>query len=321
MTKFMNYLIKQTGRNYLPPKHYHCYGDWLSHNAETPNDVIYTAYFAYCADLMSRIAQVLGKKSDTKKYKKLFDKIKSAFNKAYIDKNYKIKGDTQTSYILAIVYNLVDGKAKDKAAEFLIEKIEERNNHLSTGFVGTKDIMTALEKIGRNDVAYKLLFNKSYPSWGFSVKHGATSIWERWNGWTPDEGFGNEGMNLFVYYVYGVVYLWIVEIVGGIKFSGAAFKKIIIKPVPGGDLTKAKCEYKSINGKIITKWKLSKNTFSLNVDIPVNTTAEIYVPAGKAEDVKESGKYASRVKGIKFIEMEDGCAVFAVGSGKYKFDV
>ena len=320
MTKFINYLIKQTGRNLLPPKQYHCYGDWLSHNAKTPNDVIYTAYFAYCADLMSRIARVLGKKSDVKRYVKLFENIKTAFNKAYIDKNHKIKGDTQTCYILAIVYNLVDGKAKDKAAEYLIEKIAERNNHLSTGFVGTKDIMTALEKIGRNDVAYKLLLNDTYPSWGFSVKHGATSIWERWNGWTPDQGFGDAAMNSFAHYAYGAVYLWISENIGGIKSSAPGFKKIIIKPVPGGNFTRAKCEYKSINGTISTNWKLNKNKFSLDVEIPVNTTAKIYVPAGKAADVKESGKQALRVKGIKFTGMEDGYAIFDVGSGIYKFD-
>ena len=321
MTKFINFMIKQSGRNFLPPKQYHCYGDWLSHNAETPNDVIYTAYYAYSADLMSKIARVLGKKSDAKKYAKLFGDIKTAFNKAYIDKNYIIKGDTQTCYILAIVNNLVDCDAKSKAAEYLIEKIEERNNHLSTGFVGTKDIMTALEKIGRNDVAYKLLLNETYPSWGFSVKHGATSIWERWNGWTPDQGFGDAGMNSFAHYAYGAVYLWISENIGGIKSAAPGFRKIIIKPVPGGDITKSKCEYKSINGKISTDWKLNKNKFSLDVEIPVNTTAKIYVPAGKSADVKESGKQALRVKGIKFTGMEDGYAVFDVGSGVYKFDV
>ena len=321
MTKYINFLIKQSGKNLLPPKQYHCYGDWLSHNAETPDDVIYTAYFAYSADLMSKISVILGKKSDAKKYAKLFENIKSAFNKAYVNnKTFEIKGDTQTCYILAIVYNLVDGKAKDKSAEYLIEKIKERNNHLSTGFVGTKDIMTALEKIGRNDVAFKLLLNDTYPSWGFSVKHGATSIWERWNGWTPEQGFGDAGMNSFAHYAYGAVYLWISENIGGIKSAAPAFKKIIIKPVPGGDITKAKCEYKSINGMISTKWSKNKNNFSLDVEIPVNTSAKIYVPAKKATDIKENGKQALKVKEIKFSGMENEYAVFDVGSGIYKFD-
>ena len=319
MTKFINFMIKQSGKKLLPPKKYHCYGDWLSHNAETPHDIIYTAYFAYSADLMSRIASILGKKSDAKKYAALFENIKTAFNKAYLNKKtFRIKGDTQTCYILAIVYNLVDGQAREKAAEYLIEKIAERNYHLSTGFVGTKDIVTALEKIGRNDIAFKLLLNESYPSWGFSIKHGATTIWERWNGWTPDEGFGDARMNSFAHYAYGAVYLWIAENIGGIRAAAPAFKKIIIKPVPGGNINSAKCEYKSVHGKISTNWKKSKNKFALEVEIPVNTTAEIHFPASSKKRLTENGKSIPKNMVQK---NKNGYWVIEVGSGKYKFEL
>ena len=320
MTRFINYLTKLSGKNLLPPKEYHCYGDWLNHNANTPKDVIYMAYFAYSADLMSRIASVLGKKADEKKYKILFKNIKKAFNKKYVDENYKIKGDTQTCYILALAYNLLDEQGKTRAAEYLVERIEERNFHLSTGFVGTKDIMTVLEKIGRNDIAYKLLLNTTFPSWGFSIKNGATTIWERWNGWTPDQGFGNAAMNSYAHYAYGTVYLWMAENIGGIRPAETAFKKIIIKPSPGGNLKNAKCEYESINGKIFTEWSISKTAFKLNVEIPVNTTAKIYIPAAKISDIKENGKQASRVKNIEFTGMESEYAVFETGSGKYVFE-
>ena len=320
MTRFINYLTKLSGKNLLPPKEYHCYGDWLNHNASTPKDIIYMAYFAYSADLMSRIANVLGKKTDSKKYEKLFLNIKNAFNKKYVDKNYKIKGDTQTCYILALTYNLLDNEGEKCAAEYLVERIEERNFHISTGFVGTKDIMTVLEKIGRNDIAYKLLLNTTYPSWGFSIKNGATTIWERWNGWTPDEGFGNAAMNSYAHYAYGAVYLWMAENIGGIRPAEIAFKKIIIKPSPGGNLKNAKCEFESINGKISTDWSISKTAFKLNVEIPVNTTAKIYIPAAKISDIKENGKPVSRVKNIQFTGMESEYAVFETGSGKYEFN-
>jgi alpha-L-rhamnosidase len=319
MTRFINYLTKLSGKNFLPPKEYHCYGDWLNNNANTPKDIIYMAYFAYSADLMSRIAYVLGKKTDAKKYEKLFINIKNAFNKKYVDKNYIIKGDTQTCYILALAYNLLDNEGEKHAAKYLVERIEERNFHLSTGFVGTKDIMTVLEKIGRNDVAYKLLLNTTFPSWGFSIKNGATTIWERWNGWTPDQGFGNAAMNSYAHYAYGAVYLWMAENIGGIRPAEIAFKKIIIKPSPGGNLENAKCEYESINGKISTDWSINKAAFKLNVEIPVNTTAKIYVPVGEKSDVKENGIKAVKVKKLKFIGMEKEYAVFETGSGKYSF--
>jgi len=319
MTRFINYLIKLSGKKLLPPKEYHCYGDWLSHNVETPKGVIYMAYFAYSVDLMSKIAKIIGKKSDAKKYEKLFENIKIAFNKKYVDKNYKIKGDTQTCYILGIAYNLLNSDGEKCAAEYLVEKIKERNYHLSTGFVGTKDIMNVLAKIGRNDTAYKLLLNTTYPSWGYSIKNGATTIWERWNAWTAEEGFCKNSMNSYAHYAYGAVYLWMIENIGGIKSITPAFKNIIIKPVPGGGIYKAKCEYKSISGKILTDWKKTKNSFKLNVEIPCNTVAKIYFPAEDKDLVKESGKQASRVVGIKFTGMENGYAVYNVGSGKYFF--
>jgi len=180
--------------------------------------------------------------------------------------------------------------------------------------------MLALEKIGRNDIAYKLLLNDTYPSWGFSIKHGATSIWERWNGWTPEDGFGDAGMNSFAHYAYGAVYSWMVENIGGIKSETPAFQNIIIKPEIGGNLAFANCELNSIRGKIISNWKFLKNkTFKLDIEIPANTSAKIFIPAKKAADVKESGKQASRAKNIKFIGLENGCAVFEIGSGKYQF--
>ncbi len=319
MCRFINFKIKETGRKLLPPPEYHCYGDWLNHDAETPTDIIYMAYFAYSADLMARIAQIIGKKSDAKKYAVLFEKIKTAFNKAYVDKDYKITGDTQTCYVLAIAYNLLDGEAEKKAGEYLVQRIKERNYHLSTGFVGTKDLMNVLTKIGRTDIAYKLLLNNTYPSWVFSIKHGATSIWERWNGWTPEEGFGDTGMNSFAHYAYGAVYLWIVNNIGGIRDAAPAFKKIIIKPVPGGKITKAECEYKSVNGMISTKWKKTGNKFLLDVVIPINTYAQIYIPTGKINDIREQGKLISRKKTVRLIKIEDGYSIFEVGSGIYRF--
>ncbi|MBM3889980.1 MAG: hypothetical protein FJ388_12765, partial [Verrucomicrobia bacterium] len=245
--------------------------------------------------------------------------------------------------------------AKEKlAAKYLVENIEARDGHLSTGFIGTKDLMLALAKIGRNDVAYRLIHNDTFPSWGFSIKHGATSIWERWNGWTPETGFGDPGMNSFAHYSFGAVYQWMVENIGGIRndahssphaprevhssgtslhhaerddyfgAGGVAYKKIVIAPTPGGKLTSADVRYDSIRGRIETAWKKSGDRLTLNVTIPANTTATVLFPQpfaakGWANAITESGKPLAKAPGVKFLRMEADRAVLEVEAGSYRF--
>ncbi|RKY11581.1 MAG: alpha-L-rhamnosidase [Planctomycetota bacterium] len=319
MARFIDFCKDRSTEELLPPRKYHCYGDWLNIEADTPKDVIYTCYFAHSTRLMSRIAQALGKDADFQKYSRLFERIKKAFNKAYVDDEGRIKGDTQCCYVMAICFDLLDPDRQDLAAGHLIDDIKSRNWHLSTGFVGTKDLMLALAKIGRNDVAYRLLHNDTFPSWGFSIRHGATSIWERWDGWTPEKGFHKPGMNSFAHYSFGAVGDWMFRTIGGIDTDGPGFKKIIIRPQPGGRLHWAKTSYNSINGKIATAWKIHDGTLSLNVTIPANTTATVYVPAVSAEDVTESGRPAAKSRYVKFIRMEDKAAVYEIGSGDYTF--
>lgn len=291
------------------------YGDWLNINDETPKDVLGTAYFAYSTKLMAQIAKELEKDKDAVKFNKLFGKIKDAFNKAYVSKDGKIKGDTQTSYVLALAFELVDKEKNHKAKEHLVRKIKEKDGYLSTGFVGTKDLMGVLTKIGRSDIAYRLFQNESFPSWFFSVKHGATSIWERWDGWTPENGFQNPGMNSFSHYAFGAVGEWMFKTIGGIDTARAGFKDIIIRPKPGGKIKWARVNYNSINGEIQTDWKIKSGKFILDVTIPANTTATVFVPAKTKNDVikAEVGPY------VKFIGIENEAAVYRIESGSYQF--
>ncbi|MFA6562306.1 MAG: family 78 glycoside hydrolase catalytic domain [Verrucomicrobiia bacterium] len=319
MCRFIEFCKNRSTPELLPPAKYHCFGDWLSINADTPKDIIYTAYFAYSTKLLSRAAEVLGKTNDAGKYRDLFNQIKAAFNKAYVAGDGRIKGDTQTCYVLALVVGLVDGEKAKLAAKYLVENIEARDNHLSTGFIGTKDLMLALAKIGRNDVAYRLIHNDTFPSWGFSIKHGATSIWERWNGWTPETGFGDPGMNSFAHYSFGAVYQWMVENIGGIRNDAPAYKKIVIAPTPGGKLTSADVRYDSIRGRIETAWKKNGDKLTLNVTIPANTTATVFVPAKSADAITESGKPLSKASGVRFLRMDGDRAVLEVEAGSYKF--
>ena len=318
MTRFIAFTEKRSP-DLLPPATYHCFGDWLSINADTPKDVIYTAYFALSTKLTARAAEALGKADDAAKYNALFDRIKAAFNKAFVAEDGRIKGDTQAVYVLGIAFGLLDPEKQKLAAGHLVANIEARDWHLSTGFIGTKDLMLALTKIGREDVAYRLLFQDTFPGWGFSIKQGATSIWERWDGYTPEKGFQDAGMNSFAHYSFGAVYQWVVENVGGIRSDGPSYKKIVIDPHPGGPLTWAVTGYKSIRGEVATRWEKKGNALTLDVTIPANTTATIRIPAAQAADVTEGGKALDGAEGIKVEKVQDGHAVLSVGSGVYRF--
>jgi alpha-L-rhamnosidase len=283
MARFIEFCKNRSTPELLPPKDFQCFGDWLNIHDETPKPVIYTAYFAHSTKLLAQAAEVLGKKDDAAKYNELFGKIKAAFNKAYVADDGRIQGDTQTGYVLALSFDLLDRKNADLAANYLVEKIKKRDWHLSTGFIGTKSLMLALAGIGRNDVAERLIHNDTFPSWGFSIKQGATSIWERWDGWTPAKGFQDPGMNSFAHYSFGAVYQWMVETLGGIQSSDPAYKHILIDPQFDSRLNFADTTYDSIRGPIETHWKREGNKVHLKVSIPANTTAKVRLPSGTYE--------------------------------------
>jgi alpha-L-rhamnosidase len=290
MTKFIEFCKSRCTPDLLPPAQFHCFGDWLSINADTPKDVIYEAFFAYSTKLVAKAAETLGKKDDAAKYNDLFNQIKIAFNKAYVHDDGTIKGGTQTCYALAIAFGLLDSDKQVLAGKHLVADIEKRDWHLSTGFIGTKSMMLALAKIGRDDVAYRLIHNTTFPSWGFSIEQGATSIWERWDGWTPQKGFQDPGMNSFAHYSFGAVYQWMVENIGGIHTDGPGYKHIIIAPSPDGQMTWAKTSYNSIHGLISTSWRMENKQLKLEVTIPANTTATVMLPGMESKEIG-SGTY------------------------------
>ena len=303
------------------------YGDWLSIGADTPKDLIGTAYFAYTARLVARAAKALGKAEDEAKYEQLFQDIKAAFNKKYVAADGRIAGNTQCGYVMALKFDLLSDEQRAKAAEHLVQDIAAKRDHLSTGFVGVSYLLPVLTQVEKMDAVYKLFLQDTFPSWLFSVKHGATTIWERWDGWTPDKGFQDPGMNSFNHYSLGSCGEWMFSSLAGIDTDGPGFKKLVIRPMPPAlgkadgnkGITWTKAAYDSINGRIATAWKLEGEKLDLDVAIPPNTTATVYVPAKDAAAVSEGGKPAAQADGVKFLRMDNGAAVFAVGSGVYRF--
>ena len=297
------------------------YGDWVAIGSDTPREVLSTAHFAHSTDLLSRMAKAIGRDAEAMKYARMFADIKTAFNKAFVAPDGRIKGDTQTVYAVALCFDLLPADKRDAAGRYLVEDVEKHNGHLTVGFLGVNALLPALTKTGHTDVAYRLLNTDTCPSWLHEVKSGATTIWERWDGWTKEKGFQDPGMNSFNHYAFGSVGEWMYENIAGIALdpTEVAYKRIIIRPRPGGGLTYASGRYDSVYGRIASSWRMANGKLGMNVTVPANTTATVYVPTSDQAKVTESGKPAKRAVGVKLLRYEKGAAIYSVGSGSYRF--
>jgi alpha-L-rhamnosidase len=302
------------------------YGDWLRLAGPQHSEAIGTAYYCYTALLMTRIAEALGKKEDAQKYRELAEAIGAVFAKTFIKSDGRIvdgKNETgQTFYALAFGLGLVPPELKSLAAGQFVAAIKQEDDHLATGFLGTPFVLFALQKAGHPELAYKLALNKTYPSWLQQVIWGSTTMWERWDGWRPDKGFQDPGMNSFNHYWLGCVSEWLFTQAAGIDSDGPGFERIAIRPEivePENGFSWVKARYDSIRGAIASAWKLEEGRFELNVTVPGNSVATVSVPAGNAEEVTENGTPASQAPGVKFLRQEGAKAVFEIGSGQYAF--
>ncbi|MCX4680816.1 glycoside hydrolase family 78 protein [Streptomyces sp. NBC_01433] len=306
MVKWLDYLTTHSTGLLRPDEGY---GDWLNIQDETPKDVIGTAYFAHSADLVARTAGVLGK--DPEPYRALFGRVREAFRAAYVSAGGRVKGDTQTAYVLALSMDPLTATDRGPAADRLVALIEAKDWHLSTGFLGTPRLLPVLTATGHTDVAYRLLTQRTFPSWGYQIDRGATTMWERWDSIRPDGSFLDAGMNSFNHYAYGSVGEWMYANIAGIAPGAPGFRKIVVRPRPGGGVTKAQGRFDSLYGPVTTRWSTGRKGFSPRVSFPANTTAEVWVPGGSSASA-EGGS-------ARFLRLDEGCAVFAAGSGTHRF--
>ncbi|MFT4154491.1 family 78 glycoside hydrolase catalytic domain [Parafilimonas sp.] len=301
------------------------FGDWLFYRPFDDNDgsaavtdkyLIAQCFYAHSTQLLINTAQVLGNTQDVNEYTALLQRIKDAFNKEYVTANGRLVSGTQTAYVLALNFDMLPEAQRKQAAERLAENVKRYNNHLTTGFLGTPYLCHVLTRFGYDSVAYKLLLQKNYPSWLYPVTMGATTIWERWDGQKPDSTFQTPGMNSFNHYAYGAIGDWMYRKMAGLDTyeDGAGYKHIKIMPHIGGGFTQAKASLKTYYGTASSGWVVNGNTITIDVAIPPNTTATIYIPAKDASAVTESGK---ALQGNA--TMEDGYVVVNVGSGTYQF--
>jgi alpha-L-rhamnosidase len=306
------------------------FGDWLFYRPFDDNDggsavtdkyLIAQCFYANSVQLMINTARVLNKKEDMQRYSSLLKNIKDAFVKEYVTPNGRLVSGTQTAYVLALNFDMLPEELRKPTAQRLAENVKKYDDHLTTGFLGTPYLCHVLTRFGYDDVAYTLLLQEKYPSWLYPVKMGATTIWERWDGIKPDSTFQTPGMNSFNHYAYGAIGDWMYRSVAGLDTyeNGAGYKHIHIQPHIDKRLTYAKAELQTPHGKTSSGWKSENGKLTLDVTVPANSIATIFVPAISVDKIMEGNKALSVVKDIKTGASENGYVILNVGSGNYHF--
>ena len=307
------------------------YGDWcvppedpkLIHSKDparkTAPEILATSYFAHCLKLMARYATLLGNPEDARRFSALADELKTALNQKFYNREqgYYDNG-SQTACVLPLAFDLVPESERQRVFDHLVQKItEETKGHVGTGLIGGQWLNRVLTDGGRPDLVYRFATNTAYPSWGYMVEKGATTIWELWNGDTADPAM-NSGNHVML---VGDLVIWFYENLAGIKSDPAqpGFKHIIMKPQPVGDLTFVKASHRSPYGMIRSEWRLDGTKFTWQITVPPNSTATVHVPAGDAASLRVDGEPITRAKDVKFVRAETGWVILNVAAGSYQF--
>jgi len=330
MKAWVEYIRKKAGDSYIW-KGGSKYGDWLFYHPPvnnhsepdgfTEHDFIATAFYAYSTRLLAKAAAALGNTDDEKEYTDLFNKIKKVFINEYVTPAGRVGTNSQTSYVLALKFDLLPENLRPMAAEFLVSNIKSRRNHLSTGFLGTPFICHVLASSGYTEVAYDLLLQETYPSWLYPVKMGATTIWERWDGQKTDSTFQDPGMNSFNHYAYGAIGDWMYRVSAGIETLSPGYKHLLIQPHPTGKMKFSRASFESPYGRVESGWEKTEGKTIVNVKIPANAAATINLPSASAANVLVNGRPFSTWTGFSDIKQQDGCLIFESGSGGYIFEI
>ncbi len=309
------------------------YGDWLNADTfvdipglpraggEIPKAVYSTAFFAYSARLVSKMAEVLGRASEARRYDKLSRQIRRAFNRAFVSPDGTIAGDTQAGYALALHFDLLPARLRPRAVRHMLAAMAPYGGGLSTGIQSTIRLMLELTRYGYADVAYRLINRTEMPSWGYMVEHGATTIWERWDGWAEGRGFQNPGMNSFNHYAIGAVGEWMWRVIAGINpdESAPGYRHVILRPIPGGGLSWAQASYDSIRGRIALRWSLEPQGLRVVISLPPGVSATLELPAPNHAALTESGHDLSASNGIVRVRRDWSAASIDVEPGDYEF--
>jgi len=264
----------------------------------------------------------MGQKEEALSYRLLFEAIRKAFFDEFVDEQGRIRGDTQAGYALALDFGLLSPEGEQLALQHLLSALERYDWHCSTGIQTTHRMLKALSRLGRSDIAWRLVTQEDFPGWLYMVDQGATTIWERWDGYVKGRGFQNPGMNSLNHWAFGAVGEWLYSWALGLQLDDTApgWKHFTVRPQPGGGLDWVRGSYRSIRGEITVGWRLSGEELALSVTIPANTTATLWVPTSDPSSVREGGQPLTEVEGISNITEQPGALVLEVGAGRYDFN-
>lgn len=329
MKKWMAYMRLKYMKDYIVTKDK--YGDWcvppespeMIHSKDparnTDGQLIATAYYYHLSGLMQKFAKLLHKPADAQAFAALQLSIGKAFNQKYLDtKNFKYDNNTVTANLLPLYFGITPAANRQAVFKNIVDKIQnEANDHISTGVIGTQWLMRGLTEYGRPDLAYRIASNSDYPSWGYMVKHGATTIWELWNGDTANPAMNSHNHIMLL----GDLIAWFYQDLAGIKTINAGFKEIVMIPPVIEDLDKVDASYETPYGLVKSSWTSDKTNFNWHITIPPNSKALVYIPANSTSNITEGNQKVIGVKNIKLIKMENGRAIFKIGSGSYGFEV
>lgn len=299
------------------------YGDWLQVDAATPHEVVATAYFARSARTVAMTAGTLGCTDDAAHYHELADAVAQAFVTNFVDDDGRVHGDTQTVYLVAVAFDLLPRRLVRAAIERLGTLISNRGNRLTTGFIGVALLAPTLAAHGRSDLAYALLTQTEYPSWGYSIAGGATTIWERWDAWTEGRGAASAAMNSFNHYSLGSIGEWLYRGVAGIDQTddSVAWSELVVAPCTEGKLSRAAADYDSARGLIRSAWQRGEDSLQLRLLVPPGAEAIVHLPSTEPAEVTENGTALASATGVRNIRAGDGELVCRVTSGQYAFSV
>jgi alpha-L-rhamnosidase len=313
--------------------------NWPRQGAAVPMDILATAFFAHSAETLSKIAAAIGRRDKADEYAALAGDIRTAFRREFVKENGRVvgkgaaepalstgagvpvEGDNQSTYALALHFDLLPPALRKPAVEHMIRNLEKYGWRLSTGIHGTYRLMLELAKGGHTDIAYRLLDNREVPSWRYMLDQGATTIWERWDGYVEGRGFQSPFMNSFNHCALGGVGEWIYRNVGGLNPDPdhPGYARAVIRPRPGGGVTWARTSYDSVRGRFGIHWRIDGDMLALDVTVPPNACATVYVPTSDAASVNESGRPLGEAAGVKVTGRSEDSVVCEAGSGTYRF--
>lgn len=325
MKKWMLYMKNRYMKDFIVTKDK--YGDWCvppedlkmirsQDSTRTTNGALLaTAYYYKLLGLMQSFAKIAGHTADDAVYVRLKENIRATFNKKFFRTGLnQYDNGTVTANLLPLYFGMVPDDKEQAVFANIIKKLNADKMHISTGVIGTQWLMRGLTRNGRADAAYTLASNKTYPSWGYMVENGATTIWELWNGNTANPQMNSQNHIMLL----GDLMIWLFEDLGGIQSKEQGFKEIEMKPA-FSDNENISATYKSVRGDIVSNWSQKNGKLKWMITLPANTTARIYIPAKSRKEVKESGRAIDKKSTIKFITMSGNDALFEIGSGVYYF--